>query len=156
MTEPLVQPVKEGRVVEVDRNGLEVLDRAECLRLLGGARLGRVGVTFGALPTILPVNFRLVHEQIWFRTGMGTKLDAATTNAIVAFEVDEMDPLWHTGWSVVVTGMARAVEAPQDQARLENADIPYWAPAGGDRVVEISTEMISGRRLGPGVHRQPR
>src|SRR5690606_10684839 len=95
--------------MEIDRNGLEVLGREECMRLLASASLGRLGITTGALPTVLPVNFRLVGDQIVFRTGSGTKLDAATDNAVVAFEVDDMDPVWHTGWSVVVTGMAREV-----------------------------------------------
>jgi hypothetical protein len=44
--------------MEIDRNGLEVLSRHECLRLLGTATLGRIGVTSDALPTVLPVNFR--------------------------------------------------------------------------------------------------
>ena len=67
-----------------------------------------------------------------------------------------MDPLWHTGWSVVVTGLAREVTDPEDLARLDDADIPYWAPAAtGDRIVEISTEMISGRRIVPSVHPLP-
>ena len=78
--------------VEVDRNGLEVLDRQECLRLLATATIGRIGITLGALPVILPVNFRLVDDRIVFRTGVGTKLDAATCNTIVAFEVDAVDP----------------------------------------------------------------
>ena len=39
-----------------------------------------------------------------------------------------MDPLWHTGWSVVVTGLAHEVTDPEDRARLDGADIPYWAP----------------------------
>ncbi len=142
----------KGDDVSVDRNGLLILDRAECLTLLGGARLGRVGITCGALPTILPINFRLLDERVVFRTGVGTKLDAATSNAVVAFEVDEMDPMWHTGWSVVVTGLAREVTSAHDRARLDDANIPYWAPAAGDRVVEISTEMISGRRIVPTRH----
>ena len=138
--------------MEVDRNGLEILDRAECLQLLGGARLGRVGVTFGALPRILPINYRLVDEQVVFRTSAGTKLDAATANAIVAFEVDEMDLLWHTGWSVVVTGLAHEVTSTPGARPARRADIPYWAPAPGDRIVAISTEMMSGRRIVPSVH----
>lgn len=157
MTELDDRAAEGGHMVEIDRNGLEILDRAQCLDLLGGTRLGRVGITLGALPTILPINFRLVDERIIFRTSAGTKLDAATSNAVVAFEVDEMDPLWHTGWSVVVTGLAREVTEPEELARLDGADIPYWAPAAtGDRIVEISTEMISGRRIVPSVHPLPR
>ena len=133
--------------VEIDRNGLEVLDRAESLRLLASATLGRVGVTFGALPTILPVNFRLVGEEVAFRTTIGTKLDAATCQAVVAFEVDDLDPTSHTGWSVVVLGLAREVTEPDELIRFEAARIPRWAPTDGERTVAISTQMISGRRI---------
>jgi nitroimidazol reductase NimA-like FMN-containing flavoprotein (pyridoxamine 5'-phosphate oxidase superfamily) len=135
--------------VEHDRNGLEVLGRAECLRLLDQVTLGRVGITVGALPAVLPINFRLVDDRIVFRTSGGTKLDAATRNAVVAFEVDDMEPIGHTGWSVMVTGVAREVTDPAELAALGSANIPRWAPADGERVVEISTDMISGRRIGP-------
>jgi hypothetical protein len=42
--------------MEVDHNGLEVLGRDECLRLLGTATLGRIGVTSGALPGVSAAN----------------------------------------------------------------------------------------------------
>ncbi|MEA3056455.1 MAG: hypothetical protein QOD30_1887 [Actinomycetota bacterium] len=131
----------------VDRNGLEVLERDDCLRLLRSATLGRVGVTSGALPKILPVNFRLVGDRILIRTGVGTKLDAATKNSVVAFEVDHMDPFEHTGWSVMITGVAREVTDPDEVAELERPPLPRWAPKGDGRVVAISTEMVSGRRI---------
>ena len=74
--------------MELDRNGLEVLDREESLRLLGTAALGRIAVTSAALPLVLPVNFRFDGRQVLIRTGAGTRLDAATDHAVVAFEVD--------------------------------------------------------------------
>ena len=101
--------------MEHDRNGLEVLDRDECLQLLSGCSLGRVAVSVGALPVILPVNFLLDRERILIRTGPGTKLDAATRDSVVAFEVDHIDPFSHGGWSVCLTGMAREVK---DEAEL--------------------------------------
>lgn len=145
-------PRMSGRgFVEVDRNGLEILNRTECFRLLATATIGRVGVTVGALPVILPVNFRVVGDRIVFRTGIGTKLDAATSNAIVAFEVDAMEPFSHAGWSVVVTGEAGPASGPDRLAELEKANIPRWAPAGQDRIVELSTEIVTGRRIVPGL-----
>lgn len=141
--------------VEVDRNGLEVLDRSECLALLGTAMLGRIAVTFGALPVILPVNFRLVEDQVVFRTGIGTKLDAATCETIVAFEVDELDPLAHVGWSVVVTGYATEVTDPAARAAVVRANIPRWAPSDGERYIAVSTEMITGRRINPDLQLPP-
>jgi nitroimidazol reductase NimA-like FMN-containing flavoprotein (pyridoxamine 5'-phosphate oxidase superfamily) len=130
-----------------DRNGLEVLQRDECLRLLGRSTLGRIGVTVGALPVILPVNYRLVGEHVVFRTTTGTKLDAATHNAVVAFEVDEFDPFSHTGWSVLVTGLASEVTDSDALMELRQAHVPRWAPSGDERIVEVSTEMLSGRRI---------
>lgn len=133
--------------VEIDRNGLEVLDRDECLRLLGQATLGRVGVTIGALPSVVPVNYRVVGDEVVILTGAGTKLDAATKNAVVAFEVDDMDPIEHTGWSVMVTGMAREVVDEAEIAELTRRPLPHWAPGGRERIIAISTEIASGRRI---------
>jgi uncharacterized protein len=133
--------------VLADRNGLEVLEREECLRLLATATLGRISVTSGGLPVILPVNFRLVGERIAFRTSIGSKLDAAACGAVVAFEVDEIDRFTHTGWSVLVTGTVREVTDPDDLAEVERANVPHWAPAGGDHVVALSTDIVSGRRI---------
>lgn len=133
--------------MEIDRNGLEILDRDECLQLLSTATLGRVGVTSGALPTVLPVNFLLDDDRILIRTGTGTKLQAATDNAVVAFESDDFDPIYHGGWSVVVTGIAREVIDPGELAALASAPLARWAPRGGGRVVAISTEVMTGRRI---------
>jgi uncharacterized protein len=138
-------------VVEVDRNGLEVLSRDACLRLLATATLGRVGLSIDALPRVLPVNFRFDGRQILIRTGMGTKLNAAANNAVVAFEVDEIDPVAHTGWSVMVTGMARELTDPGELAAAQTPPLARWAPGDDHRVIAISTELLSGRRIVAGL-----
>jgi uncharacterized protein len=137
--------------MEVDHNGLEVLERDECLRLLGTATLGRIGVTSGALPTVLPINFRFDGSRILFRTGVGTKLDAATQNAVVAFEVDQIDPFAHTGWSVVVKGVAHELTDPDELEEVQRPPLARWAPGEDHRVVAIAPEIVSGRRIVPGV-----
>jgi nitroimidazol reductase NimA-like FMN-containing flavoprotein (pyridoxamine 5'-phosphate oxidase superfamily) len=136
--------------MEVDRNGLEVLSREECLRLLSTAVLGRLAVSTAALPTILPVNFCFDGQQILFRTGDGTKLHAATRNAVVAFEVDEIEQASQTGWSVVVTGVARELTGPDELDAAAAHALVRWAPGPDHRVVAISTDMVSGRRIVPG------
>jgi nitroimidazol reductase NimA-like FMN-containing flavoprotein (pyridoxamine 5'-phosphate oxidase superfamily) len=133
--------------VEVDRNGLEVLSREECLRLLSTAVLGRLAVSTAALPTILPVNFCFDGQRILFRTGDGTKLHAATRNAVVAFEVDDIEPAAQTGWSVVVTGVARELTQPGELDDATEQPLRRWAPGPDHRVVAISTDMVSGRRI---------
>jgi len=137
--------------MEVDRNGLEVLSRDASLRLLATTTLGRVGVSSGALPKVLPVNFRFDGRQILIRTGMGTKLDSAVDNAVVAFEVDEIDPVAHTGWSVMVTGMARELTDASELAVALTPPLARWAPGNEHRVIAISTELVSGRRIVPGL-----
>src|SRR5262245_35950498 len=121
--------------VPVDRNGLEVLGREECLILLDRSTVGRVGLSIGALPTVLPVNFRLVDEHVVFRTGVGSKLDAATRGAVIAFEVDHVDPVSHTGWSVVVTGIAEEGPGPEWAGEIAATAVPRWVPEGASRLL---------------------
>jgi uncharacterized protein len=132
--------------VEVDRNGLEVLDADECVRLLGTRSIGRIGITSEALPTILPVDYVVADGQVLFRTGAGTKLEAATHHAVVAFEVDDVDEATGTGWSVVVTGVAEAhpgdVADATDLGRLRR-----WVAGRDGHVVAIPLDRVTGRRL---------
>jgi nitroimidazol reductase NimA-like FMN-containing flavoprotein (pyridoxamine 5'-phosphate oxidase superfamily) len=131
-----------------DRVTLETLDRAECLRLLETVPVGRIGVSIGALPVILPVNFAVVGDRIVIRTVPGTKLDAATTHAVVAFEVDGYAPDGSSGWSVMVQGMCSEV-APEDRAALAERRLPAWAFDDGaaNRFVRIDLSFVSGRRF---------
>ncbi len=131
-----------------DRNGLEVLDREECIELLSAATIGRIGLSSGALPLVLPVNFCVDGDRIVLRTGTGTKLEAASRHAVVSFEVDDIDPLFHTGWSVVVTGIASPLESAAELDHARDLPLRPWATPG-DRYVAISLEDVSGRRIGP-------
>ena len=132
--------------MDTDRNGLEVLGREECLRLLRRQALGRIGLTSGALPLVLPVNYALAGDGIVLRTGRGTKLRAATERTVVAFEVDEVDPGGWLGWSVVVTGVAEEVTDPAEVARYRCLPLGPWSPGKEERFVRISTDIVTGRR----------
>jgi nitroimidazol reductase NimA-like FMN-containing flavoprotein (pyridoxamine 5'-phosphate oxidase superfamily) len=138
-------------VMEIDRNGLDVLSREECLNLLRRSHIGRVGVSVDALPAVLPVNFTVVGDDVVFRTNAGAKLDAALANNVVAFEADGVDPTYHTGWSVLVQGMAREVVEPGEVEQMRRAPLRAWAGNGRDRFVRISTQRVTGRRIRPPV-----
>ena len=133
----------------MDRNGLEMIERTECLRLLRGVAVGRIGVDSEALPAILPVNFRAEDDRILIRTSVGTKLDAAVRGAVVAFEADDFDLFSHSGWSVLVRGVARRVTDAGDLRHLASSPLARWAPSDGHHVVAISTDLVTGRRLVP-------
>jgi nitroimidazol reductase NimA-like FMN-containing flavoprotein (pyridoxamine 5'-phosphate oxidase superfamily) len=134
--------------MEIDRNGLEVLERDECLRLLDTVAVGRVAFTSQALPCVLPVNFRRDGDRILFRTGEGTKLATATRNTVVGFEFDDFDPDTNTGWSVLIVGMAHRLP-DADADATSSLDLPRWAPGDDGHVVAVSTELVSGRRIHP-------
>jgi len=126
------------------------LSRAEAMRLLAGIAYGRVVFTRDALPAIRPVNHVVEADG---RVVVRIRLTARPASAIradpgvvVAYEADEIDPGTHTGWSVVVTGLARPVADPHRVARYERLLRP-WTAATMDTVVEIEPTIVTGIRL---------
>ena len=51
---------------------LEVLDEAECRRLLGTASIGRIAFTEGAMPAIQPASYALRGEDVFIPTGLSS------------------------------------------------------------------------------------
>jgi hypothetical protein len=124
------------------------LDRDEALKLLGTVRMGRVAFTDQALPAIRPVNHVVGDDgTIVIRTHTGsTLLGHSLASEVVAYEADRIDPATHTGWSVVVTGVAARVRAPDDVARYRRLLVP-WVNAVLAHVVRIVPELVTGYRL---------
>ena len=133
--------------MKLDVSGLEVLETADCIELLGTQTLGRIALSSGALPLILPVNYVLVDDRIVIRTRRGTNLARATNNAVVAFEVDQIDVASGIGWSVVVQGFARELADPPVLAAVRAEPLARWLDPETSVHVEISLDIIAGRRL---------
>jgi len=133
--------------MSIDHNGMAVLPEDECLRRLRFRGMGRIALSVGALPAIFPINFTVDGRDIYFRTAPGTKLDAAARNAVVAFEVDDVDPISHTGWSVLVVGPAEEVRDPGELERLRRLPLTRWVRGGEDSLIRIRAELVSGREL---------
>lgn len=129
-------------------SGMEIIPRKECLRLLASRRIGRLGFVVDGQPMVLPVNFAVDGDVVVFRTGEGTKLEAAV-GAKVAFEVDEVDEATGSGWSVVVQGVAREITDDPDwfAESLRQAAAPTWLPSTPDHYVRIDPGTVSGRRI---------
>ncbi|GAA3446451.1 pyridoxamine 5'-phosphate oxidase family protein [Planomonospora venezuelensis] len=133
--------------MRLDSAGLQVLSHDECMHLLASCPIGRIVFTDRALPAVQPVNFCLDGTDIVIRTTVGSKLAAATRRTIVAFEVDDFDLERRTGWSVTAVGYARAVDDPQETARLAELPLTPWVPGSRDHFIVITAEQVSGRRL---------
>ena len=89
------------------------LGRAESIRLLATAQVGRLIFTINALPAVRLMNFALADGLIVLRTAADTTVARKVNDAIVAFEVDDLDTATSSGWSVVVTGRATRVTDPE-------------------------------------------
>ncbi|MBB5626200.1 pyridoxamine 5'-phosphate oxidase family protein [Sphaerisporangium krabiense] len=133
--------------MKLDTAGLRVLTREECLHLFTLTPVGRIVFTDRALPSVQPVNFLLNGEDIVIRTSTGSKLAAATRNAVVAFEADEIDVTTRTGWSVTAVGHARAVTDPAEIELLSALPLVRWLPGDQDHFIVVRAEQVSGRRI---------
>lgn len=134
--------------MNTDANGLEVLSRAEAVALLETQEVGRLVYTRRALPAVIPVNYAVHGGAILIWTGSGSSLAQAVRGAVVAFQVDDLDRVAHSGWSVTVTGTAHLVmnEAERARARVEGP-VP-WAPGVKEHLIRIPLTMVTGRWLG--------
>jgi nitroimidazol reductase NimA-like FMN-containing flavoprotein (pyridoxamine 5'-phosphate oxidase superfamily) len=126
---------------------LSTISPEQCLALLSSVPFGRVVYTHRALPAIRPVNHIVDGGRIIIRSSLGSGITGAAGDGIVvAFEADAIDPDTRTGWSVVVTGLARLVEDPAEVARYEQLLAP-WVDGRMDCVVSIPADLVTGYQL---------
>ena len=127
--------------------GLELLTEQEACTLLAGGEIGRIGISMGAMPAIFPVNYRLVDGAIVFLTAPGSKLSAAASGAVVAFEVDDYGAFDRSGWSVLAIGQAEVVEDADVVAHVMATGLRPFADGTRTAIVRIAPTFVSGRRL---------
>ena len=101
----------------------------------------------GALPVIFPVNYRFIDGAIVFRTAPGSKLSAAASGAVVAFEVDDYGVLDRSGWSVLAIGQAEVVDDADVIERVTATGLEPFADGTRTAIVRIEPTFLSGRRL---------
>jgi nitroimidazol reductase NimA-like FMN-containing flavoprotein (pyridoxamine 5'-phosphate oxidase superfamily) len=130
-------------------NELIVLDPAECTQLLLQQKVGRVAVTIGGQPHVVPVTYAADEDgTVVFRTGPDTVLTKVDLE-LVAFEIDGVDDRTKTGWSVCVHGFGREITEDDDQTarHLRQRLGPSWAPGPRSRWFAVSPREFTGRRL---------
>jgi uncharacterized protein len=127
--------------------GLIELDRAECMELLAAKSVGRIAYASDTGARILPVNYILVEDSVIFRTAPAGEIFGNALNSICAFEIDETDEFFESGWSVVAVGRLQ-LATEDDFAGMRYGKLPEpWA--GGSRwmFVRLPCEQVSGRRV---------
>ena len=128
-------------------SGFEIIGRAECLRLLTVAEVGRVIYTENALPAAHPVTYTLAGEEVFFRTGSRTKAAAASKGAVFAFQVDDIDFDDQSGWSVLGVGQAYEVTDSDRLAALDRHVPRPWLPDHDEYTIGIVLSRLNGRRV---------
>ena len=126
--------------------GVEVLDVAECWRLLRLGKIGRLAVTGhdGGID-VMPINFLAHEDHVFFRTAPGGKLQSIEANPEVAFETDGQDE--KRRWSVVVRGTAHALTDPSEIEASGISQLMTWSPTKKEHFVRIDPRTVSGRRF---------
>ncbi len=126
---------------------LEELEERQCREHLHPGGVGRLVFVLDGDPAALPVNFRLVGNEVVFRTKPDSTL-GATIGQRVGFEVDHIDEATSEGWSVLLHGTARSIDDPAELARVSAAGVEPWAGSEGRTLfVAIPIEEITGRRI---------
>jgi nitroimidazol reductase NimA-like FMN-containing flavoprotein (pyridoxamine 5'-phosphate oxidase superfamily) len=132
---------------------LEILDEAECLRLIEPGGIGRLAFDGRFDLTVLPVNYKLHDGAILFRTAQDSPTDEDLRTGIahadyrVAFEVDDFDPQAREGWSVLVQGPAHHLDSAGERAEALAAGVEPWPGGAREHFIRITPARITGRRI---------
>lgn len=127
----------------------DVLPYRECLVGLGSQRIGRIALSVGALPAVLPVYYVVDDTAVVFRTRAGSVLDRHCRNTVVAFEVDSHDAPRREGWSVMLVGTANVLGGMSEGLERLVSDLDAIGAPEGDVVIRIEAGSLTGRALAP-------
>jgi uncharacterized protein len=118
-----------------------------CWSRLRGSSVGRLAYVVDGWPVVLPVNFVVREGVIALRSESGGKLAAAARGAQVSLEVDAVDPVYRSGWSVLAFGVAEMVDDPDELARLDQHGLRSWATGGNSPWIQVRPIRVTGRIL---------
>jgi hypothetical protein len=125
------------------------MSREECLHALDARPVGRLAYNGEDGPRILPVNFILTEDAIVFRTLADGEIAKYAVDTTCAFEVDDFDEFFESGWSVLAVGLAQLL-TEADFQRLRYGKIPQpWANGPRILFVKLPLGQLSGRQLLP-------
>jgi hypothetical protein len=132
---------------KADRPELAALTPDECRERLADSHIGRVVFVDARGPVALPVNYRVLDQDIVFRTAAFSSVLASSYVEWVGFEVDKIDESRHIGWSVLATGRIRVVDDETELRVLQELGVKPWAEGPRTQYLRLSVRDVTGRRL---------
>lgn len=132
-----------------NRGRLQELSKDECLELLATKTVGRLAYPGPDGLEVIPLNFVTQDGGILFRTSPHSLLGRCSLHLdVTAFEVDEVDDLAESGWSVLVRGRVEHVDV-DDLATMSRRPSP-WPEGQRTLSLQLRPLSVTGRRLIPG------
>ena len=123
------------------------LAEIECQDLLASVNVGRLSLTIGALPVIMPVTYWYFGANVILNMRDGPARRAAIEH-VVGFEIDATN-LEHVLWTVLIIGRAVEIIDPAERTELQN--LGFAAPVGTTKpqYLKVGTDIVTGYRTGP-------
>ncbi|HWC68533.1 MAG TPA: pyridoxamine 5'-phosphate oxidase family protein [Acidimicrobiales bacterium] len=125
----------------------EVLTPEQCWEHLRASSVGRVAFVVDGWPVVLPVNYAIAGSDIVLRSGPGSKLTAARRTSQVSLQVDAIDVVYRSGWSVLLFGTAETVADPSEIAGIDDLGLRTWAATEHMEWIRIHPVSVTGRAL---------
>jgi hypothetical protein len=113
--------------------GEDPIPEPECWHLLATSAVGRIALSPGALPAILPVQYYLTGHTLAVCLGHSQLPEHALDQAVVAFSADSIDRGTRSGWSVQIQGRSVIPPLPPAAAQCGWPAPSVWPSAGRHR-----------------------
>lgn len=126
---------------------VEELSSSACWELLRSVSVGRLAVWVEDHPDIFPINYKVDRGTLVFRTGDGTKLQAAVGETPVALEADGVDSQTGIAWSIVIKGKAAPVSGTDEVLDTVGLFLFPWQSGKKEHFVRITPDVLTGRRF---------
>lgn len=125
------------------------IEPLDCYGFLRQCYVGRLGYVRDGRAVVVPVNYRVDRDsRLVLLSVEGEKLDAARRGEVLSLQVDGIDELYHSGWSVLASGPSEEVTDPAEVAELQDLLLRPWSvDAAGGSWIRIHPDRIEGRRL---------
>lgn len=120
----------------------------ECVAAVHSMTMGRACVVTEDGPFLMPVEYVVLNEQIYFRVQPGSVLATHADNRRLAIEVDEIFPDQQVGWSVLARGIAHAVADDRTAKLSRSLGSPKpWVTGPDMRLFNLVWTQLTGRRM---------